>query len=60
MDTYPTPEAFIAAFPPPLQRDVNQVLGSTHSFSLAHAPGMTSTNIRRSNIARKKVIKDQK
>ena len=59
VDSYPTPTEFLAQLPPALQRDVNQVLGSTHSFSLAHAPGMTPSNIRLQKTQRKKVIKDQ-
>lgn len=59
VDSYPTPAEFIAQLPPGLQRDVNQVLDSTNSFSLNHPPGMSRSNVRIASAQRRVNIRNE-
>lgn len=59
VESYPTPEAFIAALPPPLQRDVNQVLTASNSLSTNHAPGMSRSNVRAASTQRRSSLRNE-
>lgn len=59
VDSYPTPEAFIAALPPPLQRDVNQVLTASNSKSNNHPLGSSKSNNRAMATQRRSSLRNE-